>query len=225
MIPGFPLTYKVYSRDNKVGSHQSWASHRKRKFSWYEVESNGGPDGAGYLPACVLPLLSTPVKNPSAYFVFSWWPSGTVKLEFNISLVAQPVKNLPETQDTWIWSLGQKDPLEKEKATCSSPGKFCGQTSLVGYSSRDPKEADTTEWLTPGSPRPRHTPSLVCLVSHSSHELSWVGICCHHTLCAPAGGADAWGLNAGSGGWRVSSLPGSGHRELSQTHTPAHIGF
>ena len=27
------------------------------------------------------------------------------------------VKNLPAMQDTWVWSLGQEDPLEKEMAT------------------------------------------------------------------------------------------------------------
>ena len=36
------------------------------------------------------------------------------------SLVAQLVKNLPTTQETWITSLGCKDPLEKGKATHSS---------------------------------------------------------------------------------------------------------
>ena len=36
------------------------------------------------------------------------------------SLVAQTVKNLPEMQDTWVRSLGQEDPLEKEMATHSS---------------------------------------------------------------------------------------------------------
>jgi len=29
------------------------------------------------------------------------------------------VKNLPEMQETWVQSLGQKDPLEKEVATPS----------------------------------------------------------------------------------------------------------
>ena len=33
------------------------------------------------------------------------------------SLVAQRVKRLPVMQETWIRSLGQKDPLEKEMAT------------------------------------------------------------------------------------------------------------
>ena len=36
------------------------------------------------------------------------------------SFVAQPVKNLPAIQETWVWSLGWEDPLEKGKATHSS---------------------------------------------------------------------------------------------------------
>ena len=38
------------------------------------------------------------------------------------SLGAQTVKNLPAKQDTWVQSLGWKDPLEKVMAT-----------PLVGY--------------------------------------------------------------------------------------------
>ena len=37
-----------------------------------------------------------------------------------VSLVAQSVKNLPAMQETWVQSLGQEDPLEKEMATHSS---------------------------------------------------------------------------------------------------------
>ena len=36
------------------------------------------------------------------------------------SLIAQLVKNLPAMQETPVWFLGQKDPLEKGKATHSS---------------------------------------------------------------------------------------------------------
>ena len=36
------------------------------------------------------------------------------------SLVAQMVKCLPEMRETWVQSLGQEDPLEKEMATHSS---------------------------------------------------------------------------------------------------------
>ena len=35
-------------------------------------------------------------------------------------LVAQLVKNPPAMRETWVWSLGWDDPLEKGKAACSS---------------------------------------------------------------------------------------------------------
>ena len=49
-----------------------------------------------------------------------------------------------------VWSLGQKDPLEKEMATHSTilaweiPGS---QRSLVGYSPQGRKESDMTKHL------------------------------------------------------------------------------
>ena len=44
-------------------------------------------------------------------------PSSTL---LSPSLVAQMVKNLPATRESWVWSLGQVDPLEKWMAThCS----------------------------------------------------------------------------------------------------------
>ena len=36
------------------------------------------------------------------------------------SLIAHSVKNLPAKQETWVQSLGQEAPLEKEMATHSS---------------------------------------------------------------------------------------------------------
>ena len=39
---------------------------------------------------------------------------------FRASLVIQLVKNLPTMQETWVRSLGQEDPLEKEMANHSS---------------------------------------------------------------------------------------------------------
>ena len=36
------------------------------------------------------------------------------------SLVAQMVENLPAMQETWVWSLGWEDPLEKGMAAYSS---------------------------------------------------------------------------------------------------------
>ena len=41
-------------------------------------------------------------------------------LSYRASLVAQRVKHLPAKQETWVRSLGQEDPMEKEMATHSS---------------------------------------------------------------------------------------------------------
>ena len=63
------------------------------------------------------------------------------------SLVAQLVKNLPTMLKTWVRSLGQKDPLEKEAEPTPVflPGEFHGQRSLAGYSAWGHKELDITE--------------------------------------------------------------------------------
>ena len=47
------------------------------------------------------------------FFLFCPFP-------YRAFLVAQIVKNLPAMQGTWVQSLGQEDPLKKEKATHSS---------------------------------------------------------------------------------------------------------
>ena len=49
------------------------------------------------------------------------------------SLIAHLVKNLPVMQETWVRSLGQEDPLEKEM-TAHSSGESHGQRRLAGYS-------------------------------------------------------------------------------------------
>ena len=46
--------------------------------------------------------------------------SALFKQSSQSSLVAQMVNNLPATQETWDWSLGQKDPPEKGMAAQSS---------------------------------------------------------------------------------------------------------
>ena len=43
-----------------------------------------------------------------------------VDQKIRASLMAQMVKNLPAMQETWVRSLGRKDPLEKEMAPHSS---------------------------------------------------------------------------------------------------------
>ena len=41
-------------------------------------------------------------------------------MEYQSSLIAQMVKNLPAVQETWVQSLDWEDPLEKEMANHSS---------------------------------------------------------------------------------------------------------
>ena len=45
---------------------------------------------------------------------------GSLSLLHGTSLVAQTLKHLPTMWDTWVRSLGQEDPLEKEMVTHSS---------------------------------------------------------------------------------------------------------
>ena len=69
--------------------------------------------------------------------------------------MAQLVKNLPAIQETWVQSLGQKDPLEKGMETHSSilawrspwteePGGLQSTVS-PGPKNLQSKESDTTE--------------------------------------------------------------------------------
>ena len=64
--------------------------------------------------------------------------------------VPQLVKNRPEMQETWVWSLGREDPLEDGMAIHSSLLSWripWTERSLAGYSPWGHKESDTTEWL------------------------------------------------------------------------------
>ena len=54
-----------------------------------------------------------------------------------------------ETQEMWVWSLGQENPLEEEMATHSGilARKISWTWKLVGYNQWGIKESDMTEWL------------------------------------------------------------------------------
>ena len=64
-------------------------------------------------------------------------------------LVAQMVKNLPTMWETWVLSLGQKDPLKKEMATHSSilAWRIPWTEEPDRLQSMGCKESDTIEWL------------------------------------------------------------------------------
>ena len=68
--------------------------------------------------------------------------------EVHASLVAQIVKCLPATLETWVRSPGWEDPQRRkwQPTPVLLPGKFHGQ-SLVGNSPWGCKESDTTERL------------------------------------------------------------------------------
>ena len=61
--------------------------------------------------------------------------------------IAQMVKNLPAMQETWLRSLGRKDPLEKGMAAHSSliAWRIPWTEEPGGYSPCGHKESDTTE--------------------------------------------------------------------------------
>ena len=61
--------------------------------------------------------------------------------------MAQTVKHLSTIRETWVQSLGQEDPLEKEMTIHSSTiaWKILWRRSLVGYSPWGLKESDTAE--------------------------------------------------------------------------------
>ena len=64
-----------------------------------------------------------------------------------VFLVAQAVKNPPAMQETWVWSLGWEESLERERLP--TPVFLAedshGQRSLAGYSSWGHKGSDMTE--------------------------------------------------------------------------------
>ena len=78
------------------------------QYSWASLvaqESACNMGDLGSLPG----LGRSPGEGISYPLQYSW-----------ASLVAQLVKNLPTMKETWVWSLGWEDALEKGKATHSS---------------------------------------------------------------------------------------------------------
>ena len=55
-------------------------------------------------------------ENPSGK---NFWKKVSLTCPLELKSVAQMIENLPVMQKTWVWSLGQEDPLEKGMATHS----------------------------------------------------------------------------------------------------------
>ena len=140
----FPICYKVLDYISPtILSH--WPSKYLctnfliGAFRWNKSKSNSDPIIPVRQPCKILQA-----KSESTYLTlkFGWCWSQQGRLEylkkshfqfikflrtkcyqvriFLPSLVSQRVKNLPAMQDTWIWSLGWEDPLEKGVTTHSS---------------------------------------------------------------------------------------------------------
>ena len=69
-------------------------------------------------------LISTCLLSLYKYLILYTYSNICVYMNINfiwyMSLVTQTVKHLPTVWETWVRSLGQEDPLEKEMATHSS---------------------------------------------------------------------------------------------------------
>ena len=68
------------------------------------------------------------------YWIWQYWVLRNLYSCIRASLVAQMLKNLPVMQETWVWSLGWEDPLERGKATTPVfwHGEFYGLCSSWG---------------------------------------------------------------------------------------------
>ena len=109
-------------------------------------------------------LFNCLIKNWKLYDEFSYYDGCfspqlylhlhyvNLRLYYRASLVAQLVKNLLAVQESWIWSLGWEDPLEKEMATHSSilAWKIPWTEEPGGLQSMGLQELDTTEQLNQG---------------------------------------------------------------------------
>ena len=64
----------------------------------------------------------------------------SLSVPWRASLVAQLIKNLPAMRETWVWSLGWEDPLERLPTPVFCPGEFHELYCPWGH-----KESDMTE--------------------------------------------------------------------------------
>ena len=109
---------------------------------------------------CDIHLLSLDIDTAGSWGARLWLEPMTLALltvELAQSLVGQTVKHLPTMPETWVRSLGQEDPLEKEMATrCSiltwetpwtkkKERNPMDRGAWPGHSPWGHKELDTTE--------------------------------------------------------------------------------
>ena len=127
---GNPLQYSCLGNPLNRGA---WVVtiHGSRKESDMTWQLNNNKPNCEHLQTTFLKVLSSlrgyVLKNHSILIIlkYSFYLEGQIKcinfsLKYGASLVAQPVKNLPAMQETWVLFLGKEDPLEQGMATHSS---------------------------------------------------------------------------------------------------------
>ena len=140
-MPGFPIHHQLPGpTQTRVQHHaiqpfipfsprlQSFPAWESFAMSWFFAscgQSIGVSASAsvlsmniqGWFPLGLTGWISLQSKGLSSIF-----SNTTVQKHqfFGASFVAQLVNNLPEMRETWVWSLGWEDLLEKQKAIHSS---------------------------------------------------------------------------------------------------------
>ena len=104
---------KGMTEDEMAGWHHQLDG---REFGW----TPGVGDGQGGLECCdSWGRKESDTTERLNWTELNWCWIVKVKVK-RASLAAQLVKNLPAMQETWVWSLGWEDSLEKGKVTHSS---------------------------------------------------------------------------------------------------------
>ena len=71
----------------------------------------------GFFWGSPAPGIVEPNRKKKTPFMIKTQPMKDMDSVYKASPVAHMVKNLPAKQETWVWSLGREDPIEKEMAT------------------------------------------------------------------------------------------------------------
>ena len=141
---GNPLQYSCLGNPLNRGA---WVAtiHGSRKESDMTWQLNNNKPNCEHLQTTFLKVLSSlrgyVLKNHSILIIlkYSFYLEGQIKcinfsLKYGASLVAQPVKNLPAMQETWVQFLGRKMPWRRkwQPTLVFSPGECDGQRSQEG---------------------------------------------------------------------------------------------
>ena len=121
------------------------------------------------------------------------------------SLVAQRLKHLPPMRETWVQSLDQEDPLEKEMATHSS---------ILAW--RIPWTEEPSGLQSMGSQRVRHD-WATSIQFNSIHMLVWARLACESPGVFGRGMGQLWPA-AGSGALNTTVPAQVLWKEVSITH-------